>query len=106
MVPLDLSPSELAVEPLPAHFTLIGYDAVGFGYHGYYGNFNCSPLTCNGMSCDVAVNKWYLVATEAEGIALAKTFSVEEPEPGPYAVVEVWRDLRQTNEPPGSPDGS
>ena len=39
-----------------------------------------------------AVNRYCFVATESEATDLARNFSVTKPEPGPYCVVEVWRD--------------
>lgn len=83
---LDISPPD--VESLPSEFECLGYDAVEFTDGWGWG---CSPLSCNGQTDAAAVNRFCLVATEAEGIELARRFSITKPEPGPYAVVEVWR---------------
>lgn len=37
------------VEPMPASFERIGFDAVEFQQHDGGGSFGCSPLSCNGM---------------------------------------------------------
>ncbi len=85
---------EHTVEPMPPSFVRLGWDAVqGGGLHG------CSPLSCNnevgqvGIDPDMPeVNRYCLAPTEREGMALALRFSISKPEPGPYRVVEVWRD--------------
>lgn len=90
------SPIELwwepTVESKPSTFVRLGWDAVvGGNYHG----FGCSPMSCNAGVRDVETarkNRFCLVDTEEEGLALARHFSLCQPEPGPYCVVEVWRD--------------
>lgn len=42
------------------------------------------------------LNRYCLVDTEDEGIELARSFCISKPEPGPYCVVEVWRDENST----------
>jgi hypothetical protein len=83
---------ELDVEPMSRSFVRLGWDAVvGGAHHG----FGCSPLSCNNEAGEAgipAVNRYCLVASAQEGIELARRFSISEPEPGPYCVVEVWRD--------------
>ncbi len=83
---------ELTVEPMPRSFVRLGWDAVEGGNHC---SFGCSPMSCN-AGCDVVEiakrNRYCLVSTEEEGIALARHFSICQPEPGPYCVVEVWRE--------------
>ncbi|MFO0810139.1 MAG: hypothetical protein U0746_16080 [Gemmataceae bacterium] len=79
---------EFDVDPLPDTFVRLGYDAVEVGAGWCWG---CSPLSCNGVTHEAAVNRYCLVDTEAEGIELARRFSETKPEPGPYGVVEVWR---------------
>ncbi len=96
--PIDLW-WELAVESMPHSFVRLGWDAVqGGNHHG----FGCSPLSCNMQASQVgipAVNRYCLVGSEQEGNELARHFSVAEPEPGPYCVVEVWRDTARVVEP-------
>lgn len=85
---------EPVIGPMSDTFVLLGWDAVvGGNGHG----FGCSPLSCN-SGADVVrcleLNRYCLVADERAGMALARRFSVSKPEPGPYCVVEVWRDAR------------
>jgi hypothetical protein len=44
------------------------------------------------MAAEVPVNQYCLIDTLEEAIAAAVRFSKEEPEPGPYYVVEVLRE--------------
>jgi hypothetical protein len=46
-----------------------------------------------------AVNRFCLVDTERDAVEMARAFSVSQPEPGPYCVVEVWRELSPGAEP-------
>lgn len=92
---------ELAVEPMLASFARLGWDAV---QGGQYQSFGCSPLSCNNQAGEAGVpvvNRHCLVESEQGGIALARLFCVREPEPGPYCVVEVWRDAARAAEPFG-----
>lgn len=90
------------VEPIPASFMRIGYDAVEFQDNGHGGSFGCSPLSCNGMVSamrtggehdlpGVSVNAYCLVDSLEEARELARYFALRKPEPGPYAVVAVYR---------------
>ena len=51
--------------------------------------FGCSPLSCNGMAERVPVNSYCLVDGVNDAVAGAKQFAREQPEPGPYVVIEV-----------------
>lgn len=82
---------DLDFEPLPRSFERLGYDAVLWGEGG---SFGCSPLSCNGQARAGEVNGYCLVDSESAARDLARRFSVEKPEPGPYCVVEVWRERR------------
>ncbi len=86
---IELPPLE--VEPLPNYFERLGYDAAELGVGP---SFGCSPLSCNGQASEerALVTRYCLVANEQEGLELARAFSLSKPEPGPYCVVEVWRD--------------
>lgn len=78
--------------PLPNTFVRLGWDAV-VGGNGH--SFGCSPLSCNCGSDMVRcpeLNRYCLVANAQAAKALAYRFSIIQPEPGPYCVVEVWRD--------------
>ena len=79
---------ELSVEPLPAGFESLGFDIVSKSISAY---FECSPLSCNGMANEVPVNRFCLVDGLDQAVSLAERFSREEPEPGPYYVLDVQR---------------
>jgi hypothetical protein len=83
-------PGPLDVAPLPAGYESIGFDAVS---RSAGPAFECSPLSCNYLSNEIPVNRYCLVDTLAEAVALAVRFSEEKPEPGDYYVVEVLRAM-------------
>jgi hypothetical protein len=90
---------ELTVEPMPGSFVRLGWDAVEGGQHC---SFGCSPMSCNAGCKDVEIakkNRYCLVSTAEEGIDLARHFSICQPEPGPYCVVEVWREASYRADP-------
>jgi len=78
----------LSVEPLRKGFVSLGFDVVSKSNSHF---FECSPLSCNGLAQEVPVNRFCLVDTLAEAQSLADRCSREEPEPGPYYVLEVLR---------------
>ncbi|MFN7935668.1 MAG: hypothetical protein U0R19_20225 [Bryobacteraceae bacterium] len=84
-----LSIDGVAPEPLPPTYRSAGFDVVNKTYSAF---FECSPLSCNSLAKDIPVNSCCLVNTLDEAIAVARKFSVEEPEPGPYFVIEVLRE--------------
>ena len=88
----DLFPKDLPALPqepefLPYH--RIGYDVVernpAMGMLG----FGCSPLSCNGMAESIPVNEFCLLEDLESALATARRFDTEQPEPGPYVVIEV-----------------
>ena len=79
----------LDVQPLPASFELLGYDAVS---RSGGSSFDCSPLSCNYMAEHVRVNHHCLVDDVETAFRLASEFEAGGGEPGPYYVVEVWRE--------------
>ncbi len=81
-------PPKLKVSPLPANFTLQGYEAVNHPWTPY---FECSPLSCNSMAVEYPVNEHCLVDELDIALNMARKFANSEPEPGPYFVVEVWK---------------
>lgn len=95
---------EVSPIPMDGTFIRLGYDLVswepGFAFFGH------SPLSCNGLADEVPVNRYYLLDTAAEAFALAPTLEVPgQPtrgEPGPYFIVEVWRQRRDLA--PSSPE--
>jgi hypothetical protein len=84
--PIEVSPPEIT--PLPPGFRSLGFDVVS---RSVSDGFECSPLSCNLMAVEVGVNRHCLVDDLETARGLARRFSVEEPEPGPYYVIEVLR---------------
>lgn len=90
-----------AAVPMAKTFARLGWDAV-VGGEGYSFGFGCSPLSCNVGADDVQcseINRYCLVADESSAMALALRFSICQPEPGPYCIVDVWRDTATVVEP-------
>jgi hypothetical protein len=77
------------VQPLPSSFEPLGYDVVS---RTCGTSFECSPLSCNHMAEHVAVTRQCLVADADIAFRLAREFEAGGCEPGPYYVVEVWRE--------------
>ena len=78
----------LTPHPLPATFASLGFDVVS---RSVGTAFECSPLSCNGMATQFEVNEHCLVPTPEGAVEFARWCADEEPEPGPYVVVEVLR---------------
>ena len=88
---IDL-PENVNPEPLPADFRSLGFDAVSRAETTTVG-FDCSPLSCNGMAAELPANAHCLFSTLDDASAAATRFSIEQPEPGDYYVVEVLEGL-------------
>jgi len=84
--PVDLP--GVAAHALPANFVSLGFDVVS---RSGGTAFECSPLSCNGMATQFEVNEHCLVSSSEGALELARWCAEEEPEPGPYVVVEVLR---------------
>jgi hypothetical protein len=84
--PLDLP--RLEVQPLPETFVSMGFDVVS---RSVGMAFECSPLSCNGMATQFEVNEHCLVTSPEGAVEVARWCAGEEPEPGPYVVVQVLR---------------
>lgn len=80
----------VAPSALPTDFERLGWDVVSRSGLGILG-FECSPLSCNRMASQEAVNRYCLLDSEADAVAFARRCAVEQPEPGDYLVIEVWR---------------
>jgi hypothetical protein len=84
-------PFEVPSNPssLPSTFESLGFDVVSrcFGT-----SFECSPLSCSDMAHALEANQYCLLSTLSRAIEVAVKFSLEQPEPGPYFVVEVLRE--------------
>jgi hypothetical protein len=76
-----------------------GYRSLGFDVVGKTETlgFEHSPLSCNGIAVEYPVNSHCLLDDLAIAIKAAEQFSIEQPEPGRYYVVEVLV-------PPGTPE--
>ena len=79
----------LQVAPLPASFECLGLDVVS---RSCGSTFECSPLSCNSMAEQVAVNRYCLFDDLGVAFRMAEAFEAGGGEPGPYYVVEVWRE--------------
>jgi hypothetical protein len=86
-VPLVI-PQNVQPEPIPGEFRLLGFDSANKSMEAVLG-LECSPLSCNSMAEEMAVNEFCLFAELAAAIAGAERFAAEQPEPGDYYVIEV-----------------
>jgi hypothetical protein len=84
-------PPDVHPDAVPSTFAFIGFDTVSKSMESSLG-FECSPLSCNLMAREVATNKSCLFDSLEAAIAGATRFSVEQPEPGDYYVVEVLEE--------------
>ena len=67
-----------------------GYRPIGFDVvSASCGQFECSPLSCNGGAKQYSANTNCLFRTLHEALAAAAEFALGGWEPGPYRVVEV-----------------
>ena len=76
------------VTPLDASFESAGYDVVS---RTGGSSFECSPLSCNYMAEEIETNAYCLRRELEEALALARTAESRRCEPGPYFVLQVWR---------------
>ena len=79
------------VQSLPSTFERLGFDVVS---RSGGNSFECSPLSCNYLAERVAVDRHCLVADLDVACQLAAECEAGGCEPGPYYVVEVWRQRR------------
>jgi len=84
--PFEFPP--LQIQPLDSSFERLGYDIVNSSGGS---SFGCSPLSCNHMATEVRVNRCCLVEECELAFQLGIKFEAGGCEPGPYYVVEVWR---------------
>ena len=73
---------------MPPGYRSLGVDVAGKLFDSIAG-FGCSPLSCNSMASEYAVNAHCLFDERHAALAAAERFSVEKPEPGTYFVAEV-----------------
>ncbi len=94
----DESIPELTVTPLPEGFEFLGYDAVeGADIKA----FECSPLSCNYGARSIPCNSYCLFDSFDDALKGALEFSRGGWEPGPYSIVEVYREIsgKKSNRP-------
>ena len=87
---------------LPDEPDLSAFERIGFDVNAKTPRENsvcwgwsCSPLSCNGMHQEFAVNRYCLIDQLDDAVKVAQSFSQTEPEPGPYVIVEVFRLRRE-----------
>jgi hypothetical protein len=78
---------ELPEQAVPTGFRALGYDVVCSVPS--YMDFCCSPLSCCGLAEEISVNRYCLLGEVDEALRIAQRFDREQPEPGPYYVVQV-----------------
>ena len=88
---LPFEPPPLNVAAFPKDFERLGLDVVS---RGTAERWEHSPLSCNAMSDLVAVNRYCLLDDLGVALQCAMAFEAGQGEPGPYFVVEVWRERR------------
>ena len=82
-VPADVHP-----DPIAPTFVSRGFDSISKSMESVLG-FECSPLSCNSMASEIMTNEHCLFSSLEAAISGAMRFSIEQPEPGDYYVVEV-----------------
>ena len=85
LFPTDMPELPSAMPP----YQRLGYDVVERDVATGMLGFGCSPLSCNGMAESVPVNEFCLIDDLETAVVAARRFGVEQPEPGPYVIVEV-----------------
>jgi len=86
----QLFPADMAELPSARPpYQRLGYDVVERDVATGMLGFGCSPLSCNGMAESVPVNEFCLIGDMEIALAAARRFGIEQPEPGPYVIVEV-----------------
>ena len=81
----------VAPDPIPPTFRSLGFDAVSKSMESILG-FECSPLSCNSMAAEMHTNIHCLFESLEAAILGATRFSLEQPEPGDYYILEVFEE--------------
>ena len=87
-------PDDVRPDPITAAFESLGFDSVNRSLESVVG-FECSPLSCNSLACEMETNEHCLFDSLDAAVAGAIRFSVEQPEPGDYYVIEVLEERRR-----------
>jgi len=86
-------PDDVRPDPIRPAFESLGFDSVNkWAALG----FECSPLSCNSMAGEMETNEYCLFDSLDAAVAGAIRFSVEQPEPGDYYVIEVLEKRQAT----------
>jgi hypothetical protein len=88
------------VQSISDNYRLIGYDAVECWQALEKGMpIECSPLSCNQMAEEVAVNRFCLIDDFDAALETTRRFGLETDgvEPGPYYLFEVWRRVERAD---------
>jgi hypothetical protein len=81
----------ISPEPLPDGFESLGFDIV---CRSCGTQFECSPLSCNRLAEEIPTNRFCLLDDIVTALGLARGLDEAACEPGPYFVVEVFRQKR------------
>ena len=81
---------ELPAALVPDDFASLGIDVVSRQHAGML-DFECSPLSCCGLAGEVGANRHCLIDDLGAALRLARRWDQEQPEPGPFYVVQVLR---------------
>lgn len=90
-----LIPPDVHPDPIPPTFISLGFDSISKSMECVLG-FECSPLSCNSMATEIITNEHCLFGSLNQAISGATRFSIEQPEPGDYYVVEVLESRQAT----------
>lgn len=71
----------------PHHRKFVGYDVVTFFVHN---SPECSPLSCNGLASNAAVNRHCLLDTFEEAVRGLEAGVFDDSEPGPFRIFAVY----------------
>jgi hypothetical protein len=81
-------PPDVHPDPIGPEFIERGFDAASKSMATVLG-VECSPLSCNYLAAEIPTNEFCLFATYEAAAEGAHTFSLEEPEPGDYYIIQV-----------------
>ena len=93
---LNTEPGDLPDTDAAPTFRSLGYDAVSMrpASSNMMFAFDCSPLSCNSEFQGRSVNDHCLLDSWDAAVKAAQDFAKQEPEPGPYCIVEVLEGPR------------
>ena len=90
-----LAAAEENVEPIPPDYICLGWDITNnsLGWKNWP-QFECSPLTCNGLAEQIATTRYGLIEELDRALTLTPEVIKGPSEAGVYYVVQVWRKRR------------